>query len=281
MTHSVHTLLADDGETLQVSVAGQGRPLVLLHGWTASHAAWAPLMASLVRTHQVIRPDARGHGGHVLSRTNTPDVARLARDLLNLLDHFDLERAVVLGHSMGALTLWQFIRDHGCDRLDKLCILDQSPKLMTDANWRHGIYGDFDAARSRQFMAELAQDLPEAVLRLVALGRNAKARETYLRDSKGWRMLREALRPLASEPLIAIWQSLVSADFRDVLPGIDRPSLLVYGRASNFYSDECAEFVASQMAGAVLHQYDEADHCPHLMQPERFLADLQAFLEDR
>jgi non-heme chloroperoxidase len=73
----------------------------------------------------------------------------------NLLDHYGLEKLAIVGHSMGALTLWQYIRDHGCDRLSHICIIDQSPKLVTDATWRNGIYGDFDAVSSQDLINEL------------------------------------------------------------------------------------------------------------------------------
>ncbi len=275
--HKQTILLADDGEPLHVSVNGSGPPLLLLHGWTASHTAWSPLVAQLSHRHQVIRPDARGHGGHRLCVTQTPDVARLARDVLNLLDHLGIEKATIAGHSMGALTLWQFIRDFGTRRLARICLLDQSPKLVTDAQWHLGIYGNFDDTRSDQLIADLATDLPESVLRLVAHGLNDKARSTYLRDTSGWRAMRQELGRYDAAPLIAIWKSLVAADFRDVLPRIDVPALLVYGRLSNFYTEATARFVAEQIRGSVLHLYDDADHGPHLLQPQRFLDDFAAF----
>ena len=55
------------------------------------------------------------------------------------------------------------------------------------------------------------------------------------------------------------------------------PALLVYGRLSNFYTEAAARFVAGQIRGSTLHLYDDADHCPHLLQPQRFLEDFAAF----
>jgi pimeloyl-ACP methyl ester carboxylesterase len=274
----METFTADDGETLHLSVSGSGAPLIMLHGWTSSHTVWASQLAALKLVpgpgHRVFRPDARGHGGHSLSGTPTPDVARLARDLLNLLDHFGLEKAAVVGHSMGALTLWQFIRDHGCQRLSHLCIIDQSPKLVTDATWPHGIYGDFDAARSQALLDALEIDFAETVLRLAAHGLNDRARAAYERASPGWNQSRRDLRRLHPPPLIAIWKSLVAADYRDVLPRIDLPTLLVWGTESNFYTAATAQYLLDHIANARLNLYFGADHCPQLMQPERFANEL-------
>ncbi|MEI8168567.1 MAG: alpha/beta hydrolase [Rhodoferax sp.] len=272
------TIRADDGELLQVHLMGSGTPILLLHGWTSNHAAWSPLLEPLGENYRLLRPDARGHSGQPLTVNQAPDVKRLARDVINLLDFYGIERIAAVGHSMGALTLWQCLRDVGTDRFSHLAFIDQSPKLLTDATWQNGIYGNFDSAHAQRLLDDLGTDFPEAVLRLIALGLNSKARETYLRNSSGWRAAREALNRIDPAPAIAIWQSLVAADYRDVLPKIDVPTLLAYGTASNFYTADTAHFVASQIPAARLSFYDGADHCPHLLQPDRFAAELTELL---
>jgi non-heme chloroperoxidase len=274
----VESFVADDGERIYLRISGSGSPLILLHGWTSSHTVWNPLIEVLQQRHQVFCPDARGHRGHLLTVTQTPDVSRLACDVLNLMDHYGIQKAAIAGHSMGALTLWQFIRDVGCERLSHICIIDQSPKLMTDASWSNGIYGEFDDVRSQQLIDDLETDFSEAVLRLIAYGLNAKARETYQRNSRGWQQSRLNLRKLVPEPLIAIWKSLVAADFRDVLPGIDVPTLVVWGAESNFYTSATAQFLLDQIPMATLEIYVGSDHCPQLQQPQRFASTLAAFI---
>jgi non-heme chloroperoxidase len=143
--------LADDGEVIHLQVSGNGSPIIMLHGWTASHREWSPFLDQLTPHHRVFRWDARGHGGHRLTRDTVPTVQRMAQDLRNLIDHYHLDNLVAVGHSMGALTLWQYIKEHGCEKLRKVCFLDQSPKLLTDSEWLNGIYGDFDHDRSASF----------------------------------------------------------------------------------------------------------------------------------
>lgn len=271
-------VLADDGEILQVYRCGSGPALLLLHGWTANHAAWSPLLALLSEKFTVLRPDARGHGTHQARVNLRPDVQRLARDVIHVLDHYGMAQVVAVGHSMGALTLWQCVRDFGADRFSHLAFIDQSPKLVTDPSWQGGIYGDFDADRSTQFQADLALDFTESVLRLVALGLNDKARATYARNSSGWRAAREALGHMQPAVAIAIWKSLVAADYRDVLPGINAPTLLAYGTASNFYTLDTARYVADCITNARLSLYSGADHAPHLADPARFAAELVALV---
>lgn len=270
--------IADDGEKIHLRISGDGPSLVLLHGWTSSHRDWNPFIDAFAPHFRVFRWDARGHGGHPLKGAGAPTAERMARDLQNLLDHYRLDQAVAVGHSMGALTLWQYLRDFGDKRLSRLVFIDQSPRLLTGEGWQGGIYGDFGPERSATFMAELQQDFAEAVLRLVALGHNPQARALYQENAKGIQLARERLRALDPQPLIDCWASLTAADYRDVLATITIPALLVYGSASNFYSTGTAHYVRDNIPNALLHIYEGVDHAPHLWQRERFVRDVLDFV---
>ena len=269
---------ADDGAKIHLKISGEGLPVVMLHGWTSSHQEWFPFLGELEKKHRVFSWDARGHGGHAQEEGTAPTAERMAKDLANLLEHYDLKTATAVGHSMGALTLWQYIRDFGTGRLSRLCFIDQSPKLMTDANWDHGIYGNFDTNKGAEMMAWLNDDFAEAVLKLTAYGLNARAREKYVAGASGWERSRASLRAQNPQPLIDCWASLTAADYRDVLSTIDVPSLLVYGGESNFYRNETARYVASQIPNAILHIYEGTDHSPHQWQRERFVRELIEFM---
>lgn len=275
---SMDSFCADDGEKIHLKISGNGPPLVLLHGWTSTHRDWNPFLAAFEARHQVFRWDARGHGGHPLVTQSVPSAPRMARDLQNLLDHYGLEKAVVAGHSMGALTLWQYLRDFGEERLSHLVIIDQSPRLLTDDTWKNGIYGDFDHHRNAAFIDALERDFAEALLRLVAFGHNAKARAAYLDNTAGMVSARQRLQSLVPRPLIDCWASLSAADYRDVLATITLPTLLVYGGASNFYSTATACYVRDSIPSARLHIYDDVDHAPHLWERERFVRDVLDFV---
>ncbi|MDD3326133.1 MAG: alpha/beta hydrolase [Zoogloea sp.] len=269
---------ADDGEKIHLKISGDGPPLVLLHGWTSTHRDWNPFIDAFAQHFRVYRWDARGHGGHPLKGSSAPTAQRMARDLQNLLDHYRLDQAVAVGHSMGALTLWQYLRDFGDSRLSRLVFIDQSPRLLTGDGWQGGIYGDFGPERSASFMAELRHDFAEAVLRLVAFGHNPRARELYQQNGPGIQLARERLRALDPQPLIDCWASLTAADYRDVLARITIPALLVYGGASNFYSAGTAQYVRDSIPNAVLHTYPDVDHAPHLWERERFVGDVLSFV---
>ena len=275
MTHFV----ADDGEKIHVRISGEGSPLILLHGWTSSSQEWFPFLDELNAHHRVYRWDARGHGGHALAHPGSATVERMARDLKNLVDHYGIDNATAVGHSMGALTLWQYLRDHGTHGLGKLCLIDQSPRLLTADDWPHGIYGNFDVDRNRQLLTWLEDDFAEGVLKLTALGLNERARTKYEENAAGWERSRAGLRAQNPEPLINCWLSLTAADYRDVLANIPLPTLLVYGGQSNFYHTATAHYVADNIPNALLRIYEGTDHSPHQWQRERFVRELLEFIE--
>ena len=96
-----------NGAVLSGEEAGSGPPIVLLHGLTATRRYVVMGSRSLERSgHRVISYDARGHGRS--SPAEAPDEYRygdLVDDLEAVLDHLDVERAVLAGASMGAHTL--------------------------------------------------------------------------------------------------------------------------------------------------------------------------------
>ena len=269
---------ADDGEPLRVWHYGDAGPIIVfLHGWTASHLEWSPFVHALEKTHRVFRWDARAHGAAPPRTATVATAARMARDLDQMIDAFGLSGACFVGHSMGSLTLWQYLRDYGSDKIGRLCFVDQSPKLITDSDWPLGIYGDYSPQRAAQVTRTFREDFAEGVLRFIAYGLNDLARERYAANGRGWQRMRDYLRGLPAAALIACWEDLVQVDFRDTIPAIDRPTLLVYGGKSNFYPPATGPWLAARIAGSRLSLYDEADHSPHLADPARFVAELAAF----
>lgn len=96
---------------LHVTEAGDGRPVVLLHGLTATHRYVVHGSRALERAgHHVIAYDARGHGRS--APADRYDYPALAEDLGALLDARGIERAVLAGASMGAHTLLRFALEH-------------------------------------------------------------------------------------------------------------------------------------------------------------------------
>lgn len=252
--------------------------MILLHSWAGSHQDWKRLLPALNEQYQTYAWDAKGHGQSIVSGEGPVTIEQMAHDLHELIIHHQLDNIVLVGHSMGAFVLWSYLKSYGQDRVSKIVILDQSPKLLTDPTWDKGIYGDFDHHKNQHFLSDLRIDFAETLLRLWANGHNTQTKQAYENNGSFIQMLRSYYQKLDPKPLIEVWESLVQQDFRDFLSDIQCPALLVYGGKSNYYSHETAHFVKKNITNSRLEIYENGDHAPHLNEPERFLKDLMAFL---
>ena len=121
---------------------GSGKPLVLLHGFTGSSANWAAQVGFLADHFRVVTVDLLGHGA-----TNAPSdparyaIERQAADILGILDALEVERAHLLGYSMGG-RLALFTALTYPDRINHLILESASPGLRTDAERQARIASD-------------------------------------------------------------------------------------------------------------------------------------------
>lgn len=102
-------------------VHGQGDPLVLVPGLGATLALWQPVLNSLQRHFCVVRLDNRGVGQSV-ARRPARTVRDYSADLLELLDHLQINRAHVMGLSLGGVVAQRFAVDHP-DRIQRLVLV--------------------------------------------------------------------------------------------------------------------------------------------------------------
>ena len=96
-----------NGLRIHARAAGQGSPVVLLHGWPQTSYAWRKLIPLLAQRHTVIAPDLRGFGDS--SKTFSGyDKKTIAGDLFALLQSLGLENACIVGHDMGGQVGYAF-----------------------------------------------------------------------------------------------------------------------------------------------------------------------------
>jgi 3-oxoadipate enol-lactonase len=134
------TFTAADGTLLSGEERGEGQPVVLLHGLTATRRYVVTGSKLLERSgHRVLSYDARGHGRSRPARSSDAyTYAHLSEDLLCVLDELGLERAVIAGASMGAHTAVRFALTHP-ERIAGLGLITPAyePRAPTDdhAGW--------------------------------------------------------------------------------------------------------------------------------------------------
>ncbi|MBI1784987.1 alpha/beta hydrolase [Candidatus Sumerlaeota bacterium] len=113
--HGTDYFFDSDGVKIHYTVMGQGEPVLLIHGYTVNIAfQWvAPgIMRALAAKYQVIAIDNRGHGSSDKPYDPAEYGAKMAEDQIRLLDHLKIEKAHIVGYSMGGFITMKLLATH-------------------------------------------------------------------------------------------------------------------------------------------------------------------------
>lgn len=246
-----------------------GTPVLLVHGFPHSRAFWAPTLAALARRPggaavRAIVPDLRGFGDTPARPPMTLD--RHADDLVALLDHLGIARAVVCGLSMGgyvALALW---RRHP-ERVRALVLADT--RATADDEAQRAKRDELIGVARREGSAAVAESqLPGALGKTTRQGDPARV---------------EGLRALmAAAPVDGIVGALEAMrdrpDATPTLGSVSVPTLVVVGAEDVLTPPKDARALAAGIPGAILVEIPEAGHVSAWERPERFAEALAAFV---
>ena len=250
---------------LHVEVAGDGPPLVLLHGWAMHGGVFAPLVAQLRDRYTLHVVDLPGHGrsrGCSVPLQLDPCVAAI-------IDAVPV--APWCGWSLGGLfALHAAATQPG--RVPALAMLCASPRFVRGADWRFGVSADI----FRDFATGLRDDYRATLDRFVALEAfgSEHAREEI-------RCLRDALfaRGEPAGTVLADGLGLLeTTDLRAVLPGLQAPSLWLAGRRDRLVDPRAMAAAAQLAPAATMHAVEHAGHAPFLTHAAEVAARINAFI---
>ena len=227
--------------------SGRGPRIILLHGWSMTGLAMAPLAERLAGFETLV-PDLPGHGA---TRGFAPDLGGAA-ELLDLL-LAEGGSVVLVGWSLGALIGWQRLaRDPS--GIAGMVSLDMSPRQAPD--WACGMSGP--APEGLGSGAGWQAGARAIVQSLFAAGRPPAVVPdlTELVAGQDWRAMAR------------FWAALAEADLRADLARIERPLLAIHGAQSRVYPPQTAAWIARTAPEARAHLLDGAGHAPHLECPE-------------
>ena len=253
-----------DGVRMRVVEAGpeDGEPLVVLHGYSDSSFSFSRVLPLLADRYRIIAPDMRGHGcSDRPAGSYGMDV--LADDAVRVMDAIGVERATVLGHSMGGFVAQQVAARHP-DRVDRVVLVGSALRFAgTPA--AAGLVPAVDALPDpvpvdfiRDFqVSTFHRSLPDAFVASVI------AESTKL-PADVWRALMAGM--LAMEPVAP------------ALAAGDIPTLLMWGEFDAVFGPSERDGLRRALPDATALEYEETGHAPHWESPERFAADVRAFL---
>jgi 3-oxoadipate enol-lactonase len=252
-----------NGIRLHFEDDGAGPAVLLLHAFPLSGAMWGRQVAALSAQYRVVVPDLRGFGG-----SDAPPgpltMDQQADDIAALLDHLGIERAAIVGLSMGGYITFALARRHA-DRVAALVLAD----TKAGADNEEGKAGRETNARlaEEQGAAAIADKMiPSLVAERASNALRDELRELITANSQDG--IAGALRGMAMRP-----------DSTPDLAGITAPALVIVGAQDKLTPPEEAAKLQAGLSGAgPLIVIPEAGHLTNMEAPEAFNEALLDFL---
>ena len=270
------TLELTGGGLLEFDDAGSGPAIVFLHGWSLGKGAFGIQRRELSARYRIVVPDMRGHGNST-KFVNGDGIDTLASDLEQLLVHLDLDDVILVGWSMGALVAWEFAGGPQGGRVAGIVTIDMVPKVLNGDGWQHGLRSgthlydvDIDLMRMRDDWRAFTRTY---VPKVFAGGMTNERRELIDR-------MVDLVGDNEVESMVALWTSLVKADYVDAVRQLNVPTLITYGKLSQIYTEEAAEWMDQHIPNSQCIGFADSGHAPHLEEPQLFNESLAGFAEE-
>jgi pimeloyl-ACP methyl ester carboxylesterase len=268
------------GHRVNFTIAGQGPPVVLIHGVAGRAAQWDQIVTVLGKTHTVVAPDLLGHGDSAKPRGDY-SLGAHASGIRDLLVGLNIERASVVGHSLGGGIAMQFAYQFP-ERSERLVLVSsgglglQVSPLLRAATLPGSEFVLPLLAHAR--VLEAASIVPRILGRIglrtrpdlneIARGyqslSNAEARNAFIHT------LRSVIDPTGQR---------INASDRLYLAS-QMPTLIVWGSRDRIIPVAHAQPAHEGMPGSRLELFHQAGHFPHLDEPLRFAQTLEDFFAD-
>ena len=250
--------------TIAYDVQGSGEPLLMIQGLGYGRTGWGPAPSLLARRFKVVMPDNRGFGESEIS-PGPYTTAQLAGDAVALLDTLEIERAHVLGISLGGMIAQELVLA-APERVRKLVLCSTTPG------------GPDSVPMPQQTVALMGRqpkiDPREAMVMFVKNALSSEPPAGLVDEIVTYRM--------ANPPDPAGWYAQASAgaahDALARLGDIRAPTLVVHGTADNVVDAGNAPLIANAIPDARLEVFDGVGHLLPWERPEQFVSLVEEFL---
>ena len=255
------------GSNIHYTLTGSGPAVILGHSFLCSGAMWDMQVPRLAEAHTVLNVDARGHGqsARVAQGLTLDD---MLDDMLAVLDHAGVERAVWAGLSMGGMVAMRAAL-RAPNRVDGLILLD------TDAGAEDAWHRIKYAALSRVARIFGLRPVLGQVESLM-FGRTSRRERKELVSE--WR---ERFAAVDLESLTNMIPAIAGRE--DLLPrlgDVDVPTLVIVGEEDEALPPERSVRLANAIRGAEYLEIERAGHLSALERPDAVTASMLAFLAD-
>lgn len=266
---------AKDGTQLHVKDMGAGHPVILIHGWPLTGDMFEYQTVALLEAgYRVITYDRRGFGqsGHPSNGYNY-DV--FADDLASVIEALKVEKAHLVGFSMGGGEIARYLSRHGASRVSKaVLVASVAPYLLKDDSNPDGVDDSVFADMKAQVREDRFAFLQSFAKTFYGVGLVSKPVSQGVLD---WSFI---LAVMASpKATIDCIDAFGRTDFRPDLPSFTVPTLVIHGTSDKTVPiDPSGRAAARGISGAKLIEYEGEPHGLFATAPDRLNRDLIEFL---
>ena len=260
---------------LYVKDYGQGKPVILIHGWPLSNEMWEYQIEALIQNNcRVITYDRRGFGKSS-QPWNGYDYDTLADDLQAIIEHLDLNDVALVGFSMGGGEVVRYFSRHGGKGITKAVFISSvTPfQLQTDSN-PNGVPQEKYDGMAELIKADRIDFLDNFGKKFFGVSFIGKPISVPLLDY--YRMLCSVASPRAT---LECAKSFSTTDFRSEMASVNVPTLIIHGD-----KDETVPIgITSEIAAKLIPDnkfivYEGAPHGLFYTEKDKLNQDLIAFL---
>lgn len=225
-----------DGVTISYEVAGQGPPVLLLHGFPQTRAMWARVVEALSSDYTVVASDLRGYGASSKPAATDPGVyafRAMAADQVGLMRNLGFDHFHLVGHDRGARVAHRLALDHEA-AVQTLTLMDIVPTHFLLSNWSKEVatayYHWTFLAQPAPFPERMIEADPDHFFEACLLGWGG----ADLSDFEALEDYRAAWRdPATIAALVNDYRSALTRDFADDTGDLSKtvtcPTLVLYG----------------------------------------------------
>lgn len=260
-----------NGARLYYEITGEGTPLVFLHGFTCDHRNWDPQVDFFSENFMVITYDARGHG-----QSSLPDTVpySYAEDLAALMDFLEIDKAVLIGHSMGGAPVFYYTIDNP-DKVLALVLAEGGAMIndpsIVDTTYIPDYFNEFRRAIAVA-QSEGLEKGKEAWLNIHPLKTAAQnpvssdLLKIMISDYSGWHWLNNNPHKPSPEGTI------------ELMSQIKPPTLIVAGELSHPVLNDLISAQSQYIPNSKLVIIENSNHMLNIEEPDKFNKELESFL---
>lgn len=273
----MHMVEARDGTHLYVKSWGEGRPVVLIHGWPLSADSWDPVALALAENgYRAIAYDRRGFG-----RSQQPwqgyDYDTFADDLAHVMQARDAaDNVALVGFSMGGGEVARYMSRHRGKGVSQVALISSVvPYMLQTEDNPNGVPQEQFDAMDKGIREDRAHFFRTFFKQFYGVGLVSHPVGDEVLDLSWATAMMAGLHPT-----LAAAKAFAGTDFRPDLPSLTVPTLLVHGTADKTVPiDATAREVARAVPQAQLIEYEGEAHGVFATQTERLINDLLSFLD--